>query len=363
MFHLTTQKKWAGIGRFRSGWFLYLLFLIAACGGRSADSPTSENGSQPIKLILGAYTTPREAYGEILPLFQTYWLEKTGQEVIFEESYLGSGAQSRAVVEGFEADVVALSLEADITRIVNAGLITHDWKGVPHNGMVSTSLVVFGVRAGNPLGIQDWHDLARDGVELLTPNPKTSGGAMWNILSLYGAAKRGFVVGVAADDETAVTNFLQAVIGNVFVMDKGARESITNYEQGVGNVIITYENEILVGQQAGQDYEMVIPRSSILIENPVAVVDVYADKHGTREVAEAFVTFLFTPQAQKIFARHGLRAVDETVAAETAEQYPAIEDIFTIEYFGGWPTATETFFGQNGIFTAAVAQLNLPTNE
>ena len=162
--------------------------------------------------------------------------------------------------------------------------------------MVSNSHVVFAVRPGNPKGIQDWADLAKPGVEILTPNPKTSGGAMWNILALYGAAKRGFVEGVPADDDAAAQAFLQSVLNNVTVMDKGARESITNFEQGIGDVAITYENEVLVGQQGGQDYEMITPRSSILIENPVAVVDTYADKHGTRDAAEAFVNFLFTPR-------------------------------------------------------------------
>ena len=194
--------------------------------------------------------------------------------------YLGSGAQSRAIVEGFEADVAALSLEADINRIEKAGLITQDWKDGPTKGMVSDSVVVFAVRPGNPKGIKDWADLAKPGVQILTPNPKTSGGAMWNILALYGAAKRGFVEGVPANDDAAATAFLTSVLKNVTVMDKGARESITNFEKGVGDVAITYENEVLVGQQGGQDYEMVIPRSTILIENPVAVVDSYADKHG-----------------------------------------------------------------------------------
>ncbi len=158
-------------------------------------------GSSPLHRLLlrlgavdpGAYTTPREAYREIIPLFQQYWKEKTGQEVTFEESYLGSGAQSRAIVEGFEADVAALSLEADIDSIAEAGLITHDWHSLPHNGMVSTSVVAFAVRPGNPKGIHDWGDLATPGLKLLTPNPKTSGGAMWNVLALYGAARRGYV--------------------------------------------------------------------------------------------------------------------------------------------------------------------------
>jgi sulfate transport system substrate-binding protein len=253
--------------------------------------------------------------------------------------------------------VAALSLEADINRIEKAGLITHNWREVGTQGMVSTSIVVFGVRQGNPLDIKDWADLAKPGVEILTPNPKTSGGAMWNILALYGAAKRGFVEGVPQDNDAAAQAFLLSVLQNVKVMDKGARESITNYEQGVGQVIITYENEILVGQKGGQDYEMVIPRSTLLIENPVAVVDTYVDKHGSREAAEAFVDFLFTREAQEIFAEYGLRSVDPEVAKATADRYPPIEDLFTIEYFGGWSKATPDYFGDTGIYNQIVSQV------
>lgn len=346
-----------------------LLGRLVACSasatGTDGNTGTGgeSTGGEPITLILGAYTTPREAYSKIIPLFQAEWKEKTGQDVVFEESYLGSGAQSRAIVEGFEADFTALSLEADISRIEEAGLITHDWRSTAYNGMVSTSVVSFAVRPGNPQNIQDWADLAQPGIEVLTPNPKTSGGAMWNILSLYGAAKRGFVEGVPADDDAAAQDFLLAVLNNVMVMDKGARESITNFEQGIGDVAITYENEVLVGQQSGQDYELVIPRSSILIENPVAVIDAYVDKHGTREVAEAFVTFLLTREAQEIFAQYGLRSVDPEVAQATAEQYPPLEDIFTIEYFEGWKEATPTFFGDTGLYTQTVAQIRRLSQE
>lgn len=338
---------------------LTLMSLLAACAAPGVTgAPTAEGGKPPVKLILGAYTTPREAYGRLVPLFAAQWKEKTGQEVTFEESYQGSGAQSRAIVEGFEADVAALSLEADINRIVKAGLITHDWKTAPHQGMVSTSLVVFAVRKGNPNGIRDWADLATPGVEILTPNPRTSGGAMWNILALYGAALRGYVEGVPAGDEAAATEFLKAVFRNVTVMDKGARESITNFENGVGDVAITYENEVRVGQKSGQDYELVFPRSTLLIENPVAVVDTYVDKHGTREAAEAFVNFLFTPEAQEIFAEYGLRSVDAEVAKATASQYPPVADQFSIDaQFNGWEEATPKFFGDTGLFTQAMAEL------
>jgi sulfate transport system substrate-binding protein len=331
-----------------------LSLLLAACTGAGNGDAASLD---EVNLILGAYTTPREAYAEIIPLFQADWLERTGQQVTFEESYLGSGAQSRAVVDGFEADIVALSLEADVNRIQEAGLITHDWKAGEQHGIVTTSVVAFAVRAGNPLNIEDWADLAQPGIEILTPNPQTSGGAMWNILGLYGAAQRGQVQGVPADDPTAATAFLIEVLRNVTVMDKSARDSITNFEQGVGDLAITYENEVLVGRQAGQDYELVIPASTILIENPVAIVDANVDEHGTREAAEAFVEFLFTPEAQEIFARHGLRVVDPGVAEATAAEYPPVDDLFTIQYFGGWAQATPDIFGEQGVFTHALLEV------
>jgi sulfate/thiosulfate transport system substrate-binding protein len=341
---------------------LVAVFTLAACAGpQGAAGGSRGSGEQasgkPLKLTLGAYTTPREAYRELIPIFQKQWKDKTGQEVLFEESYLGSGAQSRAVVEGFEADVVALSLEADVTRIEDSGLITHDWKAGPYKGMVSNSIVAFAVREGNPEGIQDWADLAKPGIEILTPNPKTSGGAMWNVLALFGAARRGFVEGVQKDDDSAATDFLLTTLNNITVMDKAARESITNFEKGVGDVAITYENEVLVGQMNGQVYDLVIPRSTILIENPIAVVDAYVDRHGTRQVAEEFVNFLLTKEAQEIFAKYGLRSVDPEVAEASADRYPPVVDLFTIEYFGGWSKVTPAFFGEQGIYTLTVAQI------
>jgi len=334
-------------------------------GGATSNTVTNtvtnttgtKTGGGALTLTLGAYTTPREAYGKIIPLFQAQWKAQTGQEVKFEESYLGSGAQARAIVQGFEADIAALSLEADITNIAKAKLITHDWKSGPQKGIVSTSVVAFAVRKGNPKGIKNWADLAKPGLEILTPNPKTSGGAMWNILALYGAAKQGFVSGVAKDDDAAAQQFLLAVLNNVTAMDKGARESITNFEKGVGDVAITYENEVLVGQKNGQDYELVIPPATILIENPVAVVDSYVDKHGTRAAAEAFVNFLYTKEAQQIFADYGLRSIDQDVAKATAAQYPKVTNLFDINYFGGWDKATPQFFGPDGIYTKTVGQV------
>ena len=327
----------------------------APAAGSAGSAPAASAGS--VKLILGAYTTPREAYGEIIPLFKTYWKAKTGQDVTFQESYQASGAQSRAIAEGFEADIAALPLEDDITRLQTAGLITHDWKNNQYKGIPTTSIAVIMVRKGNPKGIKDWKDLTTPGLNVLTPNPKTSGGAMWNILGVYGAAIRGGIDGVAKGDEAAATNLLKAVLKNVSVMDKSGRDSVITYEKGVGDVAISYENEAQVGRMNGQDYEYVIPRSTIKIENPVAVVDKYVDKHGTRQAAEAFVDFLYTKDAQAVFAKYGLRVVDPDVAKATASKYPPVQDLFTIDDLGGWKTVTPKIFGDTGLYTKAIEEV------
>ena len=337
---------------------ILIAMLLTACSGTSQTQAEEETATEDeINLILGAYTTPREAYGEIIPLFQEYWLEETGQKVTFEESYLGSGAQSRAVVEGFEADVVALSLEADVIRIKEAGLITHDWKEGEHQGIITTSIVSFAVREGNPKDIKDWDNLVQDGLEILTPNPNTSGGAMWNILALYGAALRGQIKEVPADDPDAAFEFLCQMLSNVSVMDKAARDSVLNFEMGIGDLAITYENEVLVGRQSGNPYELIIPTSTILIQNPIAVVDASVDEHGTREVAEAFVAFLYSTEAQEIYAEHGLRVVNAEVAAAHTDTYPEVTDLFTVEYFGGWDTIMTDIFGEEGIYNQAILQV------
>jgi sulfate transport system substrate-binding protein len=333
------------------------LFAAAGCG-----RPSEANSAAT--LTLAAYTTPREAYSKaIIPEFQRLWKAKTGQDVEFQESYQGSGAQSRAVISGFEADIAALSLESDVTRIAQAGqpgqsgLIRHDWQANKYRGIVSTSLVVIAVRPGNPLGVHDWTDLTRPGLKVLTPDPKTSGGAQWNIVAIYGAALRGHT-GVPKDDPRAAREFLGRVLRNVSIMDKGARESITNFEKGVGDVAITYENEVLVGRQAGQNYDYVIPRSTILIENPVALVDTYVDKHGVRQAAEGFMDFLWTRDAQSVFARYGLRPVEPATAQEVAGQFQPAGDVWKIDFLGGWKKVSQEIFGQNGVYTKSFEELH-----
>ncbi len=320
-------------------------------------SPTLASAAEAATrtLTLGAYTTPREVYGKaIIPAFQRYWKQKTGQDVRFQESYLGSGAQARAIAGGFEADVAALSLEADIDSIARAGLIQRDWRRGANQGMVTRSVVVIAVRAGNPKAVRDWDDLRRKGLEVLTPNVRTSGGAKWNMCALYGAALRGGT-GAKKGDAAAAEGLLRDVLRNVTVMDKGARESMINFEKGVGDAAITYENEVLVARKSGETYEYVAPRASILIENPAAVVDKYADKHGNRDLADAFVRFLVTPEAQRAFAAYGLRPVDAGVAKEVGASFPAVADLFTIRDLGGWAQVEKTLFSPAGAYERAMA--------
>ena len=325
--------------------------LLAGCRG------TRREGGR-VTLVLAAYTTPREAYARaIIPAFRRHWRERTGREVEFRESYQASGAQARAISAGFEADVAALSLEGDLDRVAEAGLIRHDWRAAPHGGMVSTSVVVLAVRPGNPAGVRDWADLTRPGLSVLTPDPRTSGGAQWNVNAIYGAALRGYAGGPKGD-RAAAQQFLKRVLANVSTMDKGARESITTFEKGVGDAAITYENEVLVARQAGRRYDYVIPRSTILIENPAAVVDQYVDKHGVREAAEAFVEFLRSEEAQRAYAQYGLRPVAPGVAREFAAHYPPVEDLWGIDYLGGWKRVAADVYGPQGAYTRSFEELH-----
>jgi sulfate/thiosulfate-binding protein len=343
-----------------------LAAVFAGCGGKPATTsgapaaPTAPTAAkEPVSLTLGAYTTPREAYAEILPAFRPQWVKDHPEGIEFKESYLGSGAQARAIVGGFEADVAALSLEPDIDTIKKAGLITHDWKARQHAGMVSRSIVVIGVRAGNPKNIHDWADLAKPGVSVLTPNVRTSGGARWNIAAIWGAALRG-KTSAAKDSPEAATKLLSAILKNVKNMDPGARESLLNFERGVGDAIITYENEILVGKLKGQKYDYVIPQSTILIENPAALVDTVVDKHGSRKAAAALLDFLVTPEAQRLFAKHGLRPVDEEVAKEVAANYPQVTDLFTIRDLGDWKGVGSAIFDAGTGYDKALASAGTP---
>jgi len=336
---------------------------LAACSGPSSSTTASGGGSctpsQTPVLTLAAYSTPREAYGKIIPAFQAKWKEEhDGQNVMFQESYGGSTSQAQAVTNGFPADIVALSLAPDVDVIADAGLITHDWSSEADGGMVSTSVVVFDVRPGNPDGVHNYNDLAKSGVEVLTPDPAASGSARWNIVAAYGAAERGKVDGTTNDDAGA-QELLKGIFANVTVLDKSARDSIKNFESGNGDVAITYENEVLTAQKAGLPDEMVIPASTILIENPVTVVDKNAEAHCVKDVAQAFVEYLHTDEAQEIYKTVGfLRPVDkEEAAAGDGDKFAPIDDLFTVEDLGGWDSIAEKVFGDpDGIFSKAFAE-------
>jgi sulfate transport system substrate-binding protein len=330
------------------------LLTLSACGSNPAGAAADCSGLPETPVIsFAAYSTPREAYGKIIAAFKSAWKdEHDGQELIFQESYDASTLQASRVVGGYEADVVALSLGPDVDEIADAGLITNDWTQEADGGMVSTSVVLFDVRPGNPLGIEDWDDLAAPGVEVLTPDPASSGGARWNLVSAWGSALRGHG-GVSEDDEAGATALMQNVIGNVIAFDSSARKSIQNFEDGNGDVAITYENEVITAQAADKEDEAVYPPSSVLIENPVAVVDENVDKHCVREVAEAFVEYLHTDEVKEIFADAGYRSTDLATAQKGGGDFPPIEDLWDVDDLGGWDALTDTLFGDTGIVTQA----------
>lgn len=344
--------------------FAALAFVTSACKGGSSDATTSEQSTaglkpavgstKPVTLTLGAYSTPREAYGkDIIPKFIKSWSEKhEGRELKVEESYQASGAQARAIAGGFEADVTALSLEPDIVQLEKAGLITHNFRETKHQGIVTTSIAVIGVREGNPKGIKEWADLAKPGIEVLTPNVKTSGGAMWNILAIYGAGVRGKVENAADADSAAA--FLATILGNVRIMDASGRESLLTFERGVGDAIITYENELIEGLRQGKKYQIVVPSSTISIENPIAIVDRNAKAHGTEEVAKEFLEYVWSPETQRAFASRGYRPVDEAVKKETVNLFNPVNDVFTVRDLGGWDAVKKSVFGDGGVYDKAL---------
>lgn len=335
--------------------FCLFIMSIAISGCQEEKTKTFSN---EVTLILGAYTVPKEAYQkEIIPAFQSYWLEKTGQRVKFEESYIASGAQSRAIAAGFEADIAALSLEKDINRLKDIGLITHDWKNRKYHGFVTRSVVVIAFRPGNPKNIKDWEDLTQKNVSVMYPSPKTSGGAMWDVNAIYGAGLKLSEIKSGKQDETYAKDLLKSIQRNVKVMDKSGRASVTTFENGVGDALITYENEVLLRQKQGREIEFIIPEATILIENPIALIDHNIDKHQNRTVAEAFIDFVLTQESQRTFAKYGFRSVDEEIAAEFTEQYPHPKYLFDINYLGGWDEVNATIFGPEGIWTKIMEEL------
>jgi sulfate transport system substrate-binding protein len=296
------------------------------------------------RLTIGAYSVVREAFHDgILPAFAADWMQRTGRTVAFEESYNASGAQSRAIASGLDADVAVLSLEGDIQRLVETGLVDPKWNAGPDRGIVTHSLVVIGVRPGNPRSIHDWADLAQPGVSVLYPDPKTSGGARWNINAIYGAGLLG------GGGPSAARELLAQVQAHVVNMDASGRQSMAAFERGTGDAIVTYENELLLQRKrTGADVTCVIPPATLLIEGPAAVVDRVVARHGNRVVAEAFLAFLRTPRAQAILADYGFRPLDRQTGVEAVGFAPLPPHLFTIADLGGWKTINKQLYGPGG---------------
>lgn len=300
-------------------------------------------------LLNVSYDPTRELYGDVNAAFAKVWKARSGENVTIRQSHGGSGKQARSVIDGLEADVVTLALGYDIDAIAEKGLIKPDWqKRLPHNAAPYTSTIVFLVRKGNPKGIRDWNDLVRPGVKVITPNPKTSGGARWNYLAAWGYALRQ----PGGSDATA-RDFVGKLLKNVPVLDSGARGATTTFvERGIGDVLIAWENEALLAiKELGPDkFDIVAPSLSILAEPPVAVVDKVVDKRGTRKAAETYLQFLYTDEGQELAARNYYRPVSEKVAAKYAASFPKV-NLFTIDaVFGGWQKAQKTHFADGGTF-------------
>jgi sulfate/thiosulfate transport system substrate-binding protein len=306
--------------------------VVAACGGTSSGSSDGGGGK---KLTLVAYSTPQEAYEKIIPAFQK---TAAGEGVKFDQSYGPSGDQSRAVEGGLPADVVEFSLAPDVDRLVDADLVGANWAKTKYDGFVTNSVVALAVRKGNPKHIETWADLLKPGVEVITPNPYSSGGAKWNIMAAYGAQLEQGKTDAQAQD------YLTKLFDHVPVLDKSAREALQTFTAGKGDVLISYENEAITAQQKGEKLDYVIPDQTILIQNPAAVT-----KDAPRAATD-FLDFLRSPAAQKIFAEKGYRTVDPSLA--DTKTYPVPPKLFKIDKFGGWSKVNDEFFDpENGIIT------------
>ena len=299
-------------------------------------------------LLNVSYDPTRELYEEFNAAFAKHWKATKGEEVTIQQSHGGSGKQARSVIDGLEADVVTLALSGDIDAIAEkSGLLRKNWQSsLPHNSSPYTSTIVFLVRKGNPKGIKDWDDVAKPGVSVVTPNPKTSGGARWNYLAAWGYALKKY------GGEAQAKDFVAKLFKNVAVLDTGARGALTTFaERGIGDVLLAWENEayLALKESPGQ-FEIITPSLSILAEPPVAVVEKVADKHGTLELARAYLNYLYTPEGQEIAGRHFYRPSDPAIAAKYAQQFSKTTLITVDEVFGGWPQAQKVHFADGGVF-------------
>ena len=330
------------IVRHRFPWLILPLILLVAlvavaagCGDddEASGSSTAGGSGGDTSLTLVAYSTPREVYEQLIPAFQA---TPDGEGVTFDQSYGSSGEQRRAVEAGLPADIVALSLEPDVTALVDEGIVAADWNSDEYKGMVTDSVVVIATRKGNPKNIQTWDDLIKDGVEVITPNPFTSGGAKWNIMAAYGAQI------AQGKTKAEALQYIDALFKNVPVQNKSAREALQTFSAGKGDVLLAYENEAILAQKEGQDLDYVIPDETLLIENPIAATT------SNPAISEKFIDFVTSPDSQRVFGENGYRPVNEEVAAEF--DFPVPTTLLTIDGdLGGWPAINAEFFDpENG---------------
>ena len=326
--------------------------LLASCLGWGAGPAQARD----ITLLNVSYDPTRELYQDVNKAFAARWKGKTGDTLIIKQSHGGSGKQARSVIDGLEADVVTLALAYDIDELAaKAKLLPVDWqKRLPRNSSPYTSTIVFLVRKGNPKGVKDWGDLVKPGVQIITPNPKTSGGARWNYLAAWGYALK-----ASGGSEAKAQAFVTALFKNVPVLDSGARGATTTFvERGMGDVLLAWENEALLAvKELGPDkFEIVTPSISILAEPPVALVDKVVDKRGTRAVAQAYLEFLYSTEGQQIAAQNHYRPTDAKVAAQHAQAFPSVKRFTIDEIFGGWAKAQKTHFADGGVFDQIYTQ-------
>jgi len=327
-----------------------LALAAVGCGGPAA--PPADT------LKLGAYSVVREVFHDgIIPAFKAKWKAETGREPVFEESYNASGAQARSIASGFDADVAALSHSGDMELLVEAGKVAPEWKEGPYKGILTNSLVVIGHREGNPKSIHDFEDLARPGVKVLYPDPKTSGGARWNINAIYGSAfLKARDQNPDAPDLGPARELLAKVQANVVNMDQSGRQSMANFSKSkTGDAVVTYENELLLRAKEGDPIPYVVPPSTLLIESPVALVGPSVAKHGNEALAKGFLAFLTSPEAQRIFAEYGFRPVAPE-AKDAAAGRPEPARVFTTDELGGWAKLEDELYSTNGLWTTIAAQ-------
>lgn len=326
--------------------FAVLLVALVVMAGCKSDSESASS----TQLVNVSYDPTRELYQDYNELFIKHWKEKTGQDVTVTQSHGGSGAQARSVIEGNDADVVTLALEYDVTAIEKAGLISKGWQNkFPHDSAPYTSTIVFLIRKGNPKNIKDWDDLIKPGVGIITPNPKTSGGARWNYLAAWAYANEKY-----QGDDTQMKDYMKKLFANVLVLDSGARGATTTFvENGQGDVLLAWENEAYLSlKEHPGEFEIVSPSISVLAQPSVAVVDKIAEERGTSQLAEEYLNYLYSPEAQKVAAENFYRPTDENILKDYADKFDLNMKLVNINdpLFGGWDKVQETHFTDGGIF-------------